>query len=137
MARLLKASCPSAPTRSSRSSFSNSQAKIVSWVGDAVGAGRLDPIGGRPAWRDASPSGARLASCPKALDRPGKALQAKLDELILTSQAQNKFVAIEKLDEAQLREMSKTLAEKAECGEDVADDKAEAREAGQVFSLRS
>ena len=30
----------------------------------------------------------------------GKALQAKLDELILSSQAQNKFVGIEKLDEA-------------------------------------
>lgn len=32
-------------------------------------------------------------------NRDGKALQAKLDELILTSQAQNKFVGIEKLDE--------------------------------------
>ncbi len=70
-------------------------------------------------------------------NRDGKALQAKLDELILTSQAQNKFVGIEKLDEAQLREMSKTLAEKAECVEDVADDKAEAREAGQASALRS
>lgn len=45
-------------------------------------------------------------------DRDGKALMAKLDELMLTSQAQNKFVGIEKLDEAQLREMSKTLSEK-------------------------
>src|SRR4051812_10838673 len=36
-------------------------------------------------------------------NRDGKALQAKLDELILTSQAQNKFVGIEKLDEQQLR----------------------------------
>jgi len=58
-------------------------------------------------------------------NRDGKALQAKLDELILTSQAQNKFVGIEKLDEQQLREMSKTLAEKAECVEDVANEKAE------------
>ncbi|MGB8287773.1 low affinity iron permease family protein [Rhizobium ruizarguesonis] len=47
-------------------------------------------------------------------NRDGKALQAKLDELILTSQAQNKFVGIEKLDEQELRRMSKTLAEKAE-----------------------
>jgi low affinity Fe/Cu permease len=70
-------------------------------------------------------------------NRDGKALQAKLDELILTSQAQNKFVGIEKLDEAQLREMSKTLAEKAECVEDVADDKAEAREADQASARRS
>jgi low affinity Fe/Cu permease len=70
-------------------------------------------------------------------NRDGKALQAKLDELILSSQAQNKFVGIEKLDEAQLREMSRTLAEKAECVDDAADDKAEARVAGQASSLRS
>jgi low affinity Fe/Cu permease len=57
-------------------------------------------------------------------NRDGKALQAKLDELILTSQAQNKFVGIEKLDEEALRKMSKTLAEQAEQIEDVADEKA-------------
>jgi low affinity Fe/Cu permease len=57
-------------------------------------------------------------------NRDGKALQAKLDELILTSQAANKFVGIEKLDEQELREMSKTLAAKAECVEDKADEKA-------------
>lgn len=56
-------------------------------------------------------------------NRDGKALQAKLDELILSSQAQNKFVGIEKLDEQQLRDMSKTLANKAECVEEVADEK--------------
>lgn len=60
-------------------------------------------------------------------NRDGKALQAKLDELILTSQAQNKFVGIEKLDEQELREMSRTLAEKAECVEEVAEDKAQAQ----------
>lgn len=65
-------------------------------------------------------------------NRDGKALQAKLDELILTSQAQNKFVGIEKLDEQQLREMSKTLAEKAECVEEVAEDKAGEREISQT-----
>lgn len=65
-------------------------------------------------------------------NRDGKALQAKLDELILTSQAQNKFVGIEKLDEQALREMSKTLAQKAECVEDVADEKAESRSRGQT-----
>jgi low affinity Fe/Cu permease len=59
-------------------------------------------------------------------NRDGKALQAKLDELILSSQAQDKFVGIEKLDEQQLREMSRTLAEKAELVEDVAENKAEA-----------
>jgi low affinity Fe/Cu permease len=58
-------------------------------------------------------------------NRDGKALQAKLDELILTSQAQNKFVGIEKLDEEALRKMSKTLAEEAERVGDVADEKAE------------
>jgi low affinity Fe/Cu permease len=61
-------------------------------------------------------------------NRDGKALQAKLDELILTSQAQNKFVGIEKLEEQELREMSKKLAEKAECVEEVAEDRAEERE---------
>ncbi|TCR71042.1 low affinity iron permease family protein [Rhizobium sp. BK376] len=61
-------------------------------------------------------------------NRDGKALQAKLDELILSSQAQNKFVGIEKLDEESLRKMSKTLAEKAECVAEVADEKAEAPE---------
>jgi low affinity Fe/Cu permease len=60
-------------------------------------------------------------------NRDGKALQAKLDELILTSQAQNKFVGIEKLDEDSLRTMSKALAEKAECVEDAADEKASKR----------
>lgn len=60
-------------------------------------------------------------------NRDGKALQAKLDELILTSQAQNKFVGIENLDEQELRQMSKTLAEKAECVANVAEDRAGAR----------
>lgn len=57
-------------------------------------------------------------------NRDGKALQAKLDELILTSQAQNKFVGIEKLEEQELREMSQRLAEKADCVEGVANDRA-------------
>lgn len=60
-------------------------------------------------------------------NRDGKALQAKLDELILSSQAHNKFVGIEKLDERELREMSLKLAEKAECVEDVAEKKAAKR----------
>jgi low affinity Fe/Cu permease len=62
-------------------------------------------------------------------NRDGKALQTKLDELILTSQAQNKFVGIEKLDEEELRKMGKTLAEKAERVEGVADEKAESKQA--------
>ena len=59
-------------------------------------------------------------------NRDGKALQTKLDELILTSQAQNRFIGIEKLDEQQLREMSRNLAEKAALVEDAADDKTSA-----------
>lgn len=54
-------------------------------------------------------------------NRDGKALQAKIDELILTSEAQNKFVGIEKLDEEEIREVSETLAEKAEALEEVAE----------------
>ena len=65
-------------------------------------------------------------------NRDGKALHAKLDELILTSQAQNKFVGIEKLDEHHLREMSRKLAEKAACVEDAAQDKVEERERRQT-----
>ncbi len=64
-------------------------------------------------------------------NRDGKALQAKLDELILTSHAQNKFVGIEKLDEQQLREMSRTLADKAKHIENIAKDKADSRERDQ------
>lgn len=58
-------------------------------------------------------------------NRDGKALQAKLDELILTSKAQNGFVGIEKLDEEDIREVSEALAEKAEMLGDIAE-KAEA-----------
>jgi low affinity Fe/Cu permease len=58
-------------------------------------------------------------------NRDGKALQAKLDELILSSQAANKFVGIEKLDEEELREMSASLAEKAGRVEEVAEAKAQ------------
>lgn len=61
---------------------------------------------------------ARPSSFPDGFDlqnsqNRGKALRAKLDEFILTSQAPNKIVGIERLDEQQLREMSKTLAEKS------------------------
>ncbi|MBS1184272.1 MAG: hypothetical protein H6Q99_4152 [Proteobacteria bacterium] len=59
-------------------------------------------------------------------NRDGKALQAKIDELILTSSAQNKFVGIEKLDEEEIRKVSQTLSEKAEALEDVADEKRDA-----------
>jgi low affinity Fe/Cu permease len=47
-------------------------------------------------------------------NRDGQALQAKLDELILTSKgAENKFIGIEKLDEQELRELKKLIDEKA------------------------
>jgi low affinity Fe/Cu permease len=60
-------------------------------------------------------------------NRDGKAVQAKLDELILSSAAANRYVGIEKLDEKELRKMSANLAAKAECVEEEADEKAEAR----------
>ena len=47
-------------------------------------------------------------------NRDGKALQAKLDELILTSKgAENRFIGIEKLDEQELRELKRLIDEKA------------------------
>ncbi len=58
-------------------------------------------------------------------NRDGKALQAKLDELILTSKAQNKFIGIEKLDEDEIRKVSEALEQKAEMLEGVADRRAE------------
>ncbi|WP_370675526.1 low affinity iron permease family protein [Pleomorphomonas sp. PLEO] len=54
-------------------------------------------------------------------NRDGKALQAKIDELILSSKARNKFVGIERLDEDTLQEICATLPEpdKEECEDDV------------------
>ena len=47
-------------------------------------------------------------------NRDGKALQAKLDELILTSKgAENRFIGIEKLDEQELRELKRLIDETA------------------------
>ncbi|OHV76981.1 low affinity iron permease family protein [Rhizobium sp. LCM 4573] len=57
-------------------------------------------------------------------NRDGKALQAKLDELILATHAQNKFVGIEKLEEKQLRMLSERLAQQAERIGDKADEQA-------------
>lgn len=57
-------------------------------------------------------------------NRDGKALQAKLDELILASEAANRFVGIEKLDEAELKRLSSELAAKAICVEEKAEEAA-------------
>jgi low affinity Fe/Cu permease len=47
-------------------------------------------------------------------NRDSKAIQTKLDELILTSKAQNKFIGVENLDENELRALSKSLHKQAE-----------------------
>lgn len=47
-------------------------------------------------------------------NRDGKALHAKLDELILTSKAENRFVGVERLDENELRLLSQKLAREAD-----------------------
>ncbi|MBZ5762353.1 low affinity iron permease family protein [Rhizobium sp. VS19-DR104.2] len=57
-------------------------------------------------------------------NRDGKALQAKLDELILSSKASNKFVGAEKLSEDELREMSDKLEKDAALLEEKAAEKA-------------
>ena len=54
-------------------------------------------------------------------NRDGRALQAKLDELIITSRAANKYVGIEKLDEKHLRELSDKLEEEADRFDEAAD----------------
>ncbi len=52
-------------------------------------------------------------------NRDSEALQAKLDELILTSRdAQNRFIGIERLDEDELRQLRRLLDEKACEGDD-------------------
>jgi len=42
-------------------------------------------------------------------NRDGKALQAKLDELIFSSKAQNRFIGIEKLDDQQLKKRKRPV----------------------------
>ena len=53
-------------------------------------------------------------------NRDGTALQAKQDELILTSGAENRFVGIEKLDERELKRLSEILKEHAATEDDHA-----------------
>ncbi|WP_042775958.1 low affinity iron permease family protein [Sinorhizobium fredii] len=53
-------------------------------------------------------------------NRDGTALQAKLDELILTSGAENRFIGIEKLDERELKRLSEILKEHAASEDDHA-----------------
>jgi low affinity Fe/Cu permease len=60
-------------------------------------------------------------------NRDGKALQAKLDELILSSQASNKFVGAEKLNESELLEMSRDLQAKADVVQEKAKSKAKVK----------
>ncbi len=47
-------------------------------------------------------------------NRDGKAMQAKLDELILASKARNEYVGIEKMDEQELKSLIKKLDEAAQ-----------------------
>ncbi len=53
-------------------------------------------------------------------NRDGKAVQAKLDELILTSEAENRFMGIEHLDETELKRLTALLREAAESEPDHA-----------------
>lgn len=54
-------------------------------------------------------------------NRDGEAVQTKLDEIILSSHAANSFVGIEKLDEKELRALSRSLQERAKALGDKAD----------------
>jgi low affinity Fe/Cu permease len=60
-------------------------------------------------------------------NRDGEALQAKLDVLILTSAAQNKFVGVEKLDEKELDRLKESLEQRAATLADELEDRAEDR----------
>ncbi|MCZ4094594.1 low affinity iron permease family protein [Sinorhizobium psoraleae] len=50
--------------------------------------------------------------------RDGIAIQAKLDELILTSSAENKYIGIEELDERELKRITEILKEHAKSEDD-------------------
>ncbi|NRP72425.1 hypothetical protein ILFOPFJJ_03323 [Ensifer psoraleae] len=52
--------------------------------------------------------------------RDGIAIQAKLDELILTSSAENKYIGIEELDERELKRITEILKEHAKSEDDRA-----------------
>ncbi|WP_112830010.1 low affinity iron permease family protein [Rhizobium cremeum] len=56
-------------------------------------------------------------------NRDGRALQAKLDELILSSHAKNSFVGIENLDDRELRRLIRRLEEQADTLKEKADGK--------------
>jgi len=62
-------------------------------------------------------------------NRDSKAMQTKLDELILTSHANNKFAGIEKLDEEQLRQLSDRLSETARHANELANKRAKSASA--------
>ncbi|MBB5537110.1 low affinity iron permease family protein [Rhizobium giardinii] len=53
-------------------------------------------------------------------NRDGRAVQAKLDELILTSDAENRFMGIEHLDEKELKRLTLLLREAADSEPDHA-----------------
>jgi low affinity Fe/Cu permease len=55
-------------------------------------------------------------------NRDSKALQAKLDELILSSDAENRFMGIENLDEKELKRLTRLLKTAAEKHPDHADE---------------
>jgi low affinity Fe/Cu permease len=57
-------------------------------------------------------------------NRDGKALQAKLDELILSSKASNRFIGVEKLDERELLKLSQDCSAEAAAVVDVLEERA-------------
>jgi len=52
-----------------------------------------------------------------AQTRDTRAIQAKLDELILTSHAENRFIGIENLDEDDLKHLDRLVAKAAKGGQ--------------------
>jgi low affinity Fe/Cu permease len=72
-------------------------------------------------------------------NRDNEAIQAKLDELILTSQAQNKFIGIEHLEEKELK-MLRDLVEQKACegdeGAEALNSKLE-KQRGKMSSLKA
>jgi low affinity Fe/Cu permease len=64
-------------------------------------------------------------------NRDGEAIQAKLDELILSSAAQNKFVGAEKLSDKELQQLRALVTKAALAPDDVANPSMAARSRGR------
>ena len=70
-------------------------------------------------------------------NRDGAAIQAKLDELIRTSKAQNAFIGIERLTEEELDEIRRNCEARAQAAADAVADRRKAKRATAPAAARA